>query len=70
MAQTIRAWREARKLTQLQLANLVGVTPSTVYGWEKGKYEPKARQLRALSEAFGVKMEEIELIEVERKIAA
>jgi putative transcriptional regulator len=66
---TIRALREEHGWTQLQLANKLGVTPGTVYGWEKGKYEPKARQLRALAEALDVRMEDIDLGDLS-KIAA
>ena len=58
---TIREWRTERGLTQLELANRAGVTPSTVYGWESGKYEPKGRQLRKIAEVLGVHMEDIDL---------
>ncbi|MBA2452508.1 MAG: helix-turn-helix transcriptional regulator, partial [Chloroflexia bacterium] len=37
------------------------VTPGSIYNWERGVYEPKARQLRALAQAFGVPMEAIDL---------
>ncbi len=57
---TIRELREERGWTQLDLANRLGVTPATVYNWERGKYEPKASQLRALARAFGVSMDEID----------
>lgn len=67
---TIRAWRTERGLTQLELANRVGVTPSTVYGWESGRYEPKARQFRKLAEVLGVRMEEIDLEDEPLKNAA
>lgn len=69
---TIREFREERGWTQLELANKIGVTPGTIYAWEKGKYEPKARQLRALAEAFAVPMEEIAFDEEDQvsKIAA
>ena len=61
MRKTIRQLREARGWTQLELANLLGVTPATVYSWERGKNEPRASQFRRLGELFGVPMEEIEL---------
>ncbi len=57
---TIRKLREEARLTQLELANAVGVTPVTVYNWERGKYEPKASQLRALARVFGVSMDDID----------
>lgn len=58
---TIRQLREERGWTQLELANRLSVTPGTVYGWERGKYEPKARQFRRLAEVLGVPMEQIAL---------
>ena len=45
---TIRELREQRGETQLQLAVALGVTPTTVFNWERGQHEPKASQLRAL----------------------
>ncbi len=59
---TIRELREARGWTRLELAMKLGVTPGTVYNWERGKNEPKATQFRALAEALGVSMEEIDLV--------
>ena len=57
---TIRAFRLERGWTQLGLANRLGVTPSTVFNWERGKFEPKASQLRALARLFEVSMDEID----------
>ena len=58
---TIRQLRDEQGWTQLELANRIGVTPGTVYSWERGKFEPRASQLRALALAFGVSMDDIEL---------
>jgi transcriptional regulator with XRE-family HTH domain len=58
---TIRELREARGWTQLRLAIELGVTPVTIYNWERGKYEPKVSQFRALAGIFGVSMDEIAL---------
>ena len=57
---TIRALREAAGMTQLELAIRVGVTPVTVYNWERGRFEPKASQLRSLARVFGVSMDDID----------
>ncbi len=59
---TIRQLREARGWSQYRLAREVGVTPSTVYNWERGRFEPKASQLRSLARVFGVSMDDIELV--------
>jgi len=57
--QTIRELREARGLTQQQLASELGIAMVTVYSWERGRNEPKASQLRALARFFGVSMDDI-----------
>ena len=58
--QTIRELRETRGWTQLELGNKLGVTPVTVYNWERGQHMPTAPQLRALALAFGVSMDAID----------
>jgi len=68
MRKTIRQLREEQGWTQLELANRLGVTPVTVYTWERGRNEPRASQLRKLAELFGVLMDNIELLEVEREV--
>jgi transcriptional regulator with XRE-family HTH domain len=57
---TIRELREERGETQLQLAIALGVTPATVYNWERGQFEPKATQLRALAKHFDASMDDID----------
>lgn len=66
--QTIQQLRDARDWTRLQLAVAVGVTPGTIYNWERGIYEPRASQLRALAQVFGVSMDDIELVKPEGKV--
>jgi len=63
MVKTIRELRAAQGWTQLELANRLGVTPSTVYSWERGRYEPKASKLRAIAQAFGVSMDNIAILD-------
>ena len=57
---TIRQLREERGWTQFELAVKVGMTPATVYNWERGRYEPKASQLRTLARVFDVSMDDID----------
>ena len=57
---TIRELREARGWTQLELGNKLGVTPVTVYNWERGQHMPTAPQLRALASALTVSMDDID----------
>jgi transcriptional regulator with XRE-family HTH domain len=58
---TIKQLRERQGWTQVELAHRVGVAPSTVYNWERGKFAPRVGQLRDLARAFGVRMDEITL---------
>jgi transcriptional regulator with XRE-family HTH domain len=67
---TIRELREARGWTQLDLAFKLEVTPTTVYNWERGRYEPSASKLRAIAQVFGVSMDDIALVEEAGKAAA
>ncbi len=59
-------------MTQLQLAMRLGVTPGTVYNWERGQGEPRASQVAQLALALGVSADEIiqALPEQRSKIAA
>ncbi len=59
MNKTIRQLREERGWTQQDLASKLDVATSTVYQWEKGKYEPRFSQMKALSLAFGIAMDDI-----------
>jgi transcriptional regulator with XRE-family HTH domain len=69
---TIRQLREVAGLTQLEVAYKLGVTPATVSNWERGVYEPKVTQLRAMARLFDVRMDDIELVgdHIAGKVAA
>jgi len=70
---TIKALRDKKGWTQLELATKIGVTPSTIYNWERGKFVPRVGQLRELAQVLGVRMDEIDLIEEDadlKKLAA
>ena len=69
MERTIRELRKQHDWTQVELANRLGVTPSTVYNWERGNWEPRASQLRQLATLFGVRMDEIKLLDAEKAAA-
>ena len=54
MGQRIRALRIEKKLTQGELAKIVGVSAPNVTGWEKDAYAPKADPLSKMANYFGV----------------
>lgn len=52
-ADVIRARREAKGLTQQQLADQVKVSRSIVNKWETGQREPSGRSIRGLDRVLG-----------------
>ncbi len=59
---TIRDLRTERGWSQQDLAVKLGVSASTVYNWERGRFEPTASKFKAIALAFGVPMESIDLV--------
>ena len=59
IGQRIRALRRSKKLTQVQLAKIAGVSSPAVTEWEKDSYLPKAASLEAIANEFGVTAEYI-----------
>ncbi|MFN4186449.1 MAG: LexA family protein [Acinetobacter johnsonii] len=59
IGQRIRALRRSKKLTQVQLAKIAGVSSPAVTEWEKDGYLPKAASLEAIANEFGVTTEYI-----------
>ncbi len=58
-AATIRSLREARGLTQRQLAEAIGVTDKAVSKWESGRGLPDISLVDALASALGVSVAEL-----------
>ncbi|MBQ7004798.1 MAG: helix-turn-helix domain-containing protein [Clostridia bacterium] len=56
---TIKKLREAKGLTQLQLANEIGVTAKAVSKWETAKGLPDITLIEPLSQALGVSVMEL-----------
>ncbi len=52
IAVKIKELRIEKKLTQKELAEMVGCSPSMVTRWEKGECEPTATAILKLSEAL------------------
>ena len=49
----LKKLREGEGLTQDQLAAKVGVSPSTIFRWEKGRHIPHPERLKKLNRIFG-----------------
>ena len=56
---TIKELREQKKLTQLQLAELLGVSDKSVSKWETGKGYPDITLLEPIADAFGISVAEL-----------
>ncbi|KUH33464.1 XRE family transcriptional regulator [Thermococcus celericrescens] len=59
MKNRLRELREARGLTQEELAKALGVTRQTIIAIEKGRYDPSLRLAFRIAHFFGVKIEDI-----------
>ena len=55
----IKELRERNKMTQLQLADKLGVTDKTISKWETGTSDPSTSNLFALAKLYGVSVEEL-----------
>lgn len=51
--------REAKGMTQLELANILNVTPAAVSKWENGESKPKLETFFKVAEIFEVTIEEL-----------
>ena len=63
MKNRLRELREARGLTQEELAKALGVTRQTIIAIEKGKYDPSLRLAFKIARFFNVKIEDIFIYE-------
>ncbi len=56
LAARIKLFRRMAGLSQTQLAQIVGVTPSAVSHWEAGESDPTVDRLEAVATACGVEL--------------
>lgn len=54
IGQTIRDLRKLKKMSQSELAKVVGVSQTTVTAWETGKAEPSSSAISNLADYFNV----------------
>ena len=55
---TVRELREKKRLTQQQVADMIGVDVATYNRYERGKYQISRTVLLALSTVFGVEADQ------------
>lgn len=63
MKNRLRELREAKDLTQEELAKALGVTRQTIIAIEKGRYDPSLKLAFKIARFFGVKIEDIFIYE-------
>lgn len=55
----LKKLRESKELTQIQVAEAVGVAKNTYIGYEKGDREPRLGELKKMAELFNVSLGEL-----------
>ena len=59
LGEKIKLYRESKKMTQMEIAELLGVKPATVSKYESGALEPNIESLKKLSEIFDISIDEL-----------
>ena len=55
----IHVYRATRRMTQQELADLVGVSRQTIMQLERNRYNPSMLLVYAIAQVFGVTIEEL-----------
>ncbi len=59
LGEKIKKYREEKKMTQLEVAEVLGVKPATISKYEAGTLEPNIDSLKKLAELFEVSVDEL-----------
>ena len=59
LGEKIKKYREEKKMTQVEVAEVLGVKPATISKYEAGSLEPNIESLKKLAELFGVSVDEL-----------
>lgn len=59
LGEKIKKYREEKKMTQVEVADVLGVKPATISKYEAGTLEPNIESLKKLAELFGVSVDEL-----------
>jgi len=51
----LKELREKRKLSVEEAAELIGIAPTTIYGWETGYRQPHISEFPKIAEILGIK---------------
>ena len=59
LGEKIKLYRENKNMTQVEIAESLGVKPATVSKYESGTLEPNIESLKKLAELFEVSIDEL-----------
>lgn len=59
LGEKIKKYREEKKITQVEVAKVLGVKPTTVSKYEAGTLEPNIESLKKLAELFEISVDEL-----------
>lgn len=59
LGEKIKKYREEKKMTQVEVAEVLGVKPATISKYEAGSLEPNIESLKKLAELFGISVDEL-----------
>lgn len=59
LGEKIKKYREEKKITQVEVAKVLGVKPATVSKYEAGTLEPNIESLKKLAELFEISVDEL-----------
>ena len=59
LGEKIKKYREEKKITQVEVADVLGVKPATISKYEAGTLEPNIESLKKLAELFEVSVDEL-----------
>ena len=59
LGEKIKKYREEKKMTQMEVAEVLGMKPATISKYEAGALEPNIESLKKLAELFGISVDEL-----------
>ena len=59
LGEKIKKYREKKKMTQLEVAEILGVKPATISKYEAGTLEPNIESLKKLADLFEISVDEL-----------
>ena len=59
LGEKIKLYRENKKMTQLEIAEYLGVKPATISKYESGTLEPNIESLKKIAELFGISIDDL-----------